>query len=179
MHRATIAHSLIGFCLIGVSTAALSFAGAADHSAKAVLKNAQGRVLGHVQLIEGEQATIVRLRLEQAPAGVHAFHLHETGRCDPPTFESAGGHFNPAGKKHGMQNVAGPHVGDLPNVHVPASGRVTAEYFVDNAPLRDGSAALIDGDGAAVVLHAKPDDYMTDPAGAAGDRIACGVLGQE
>ena len=97
--------------------------------------------------------------------------------CTAPTFESAGGHFNPTGAAHGILSDKGAHLGDLPNIHVPPSG-VNVELFVPGVSLqsRPGLHALLDDDGAALVIHAKPDDYRTDPSGDAGDRLACGVI---
>jgi Cu-Zn family superoxide dismutase len=102
--------------------------------------------------------------------------LHAVGRCDPP-FDSAGSHFNPVVKVHGYLNEGGPHAGDLPNVHVPESGILEFEILAANVTLRAGkSNPLLDQDGAALVIHAGPDDYKTDPSGASGSRLACGVI---
>lgn len=100
----------------------------------------------------------------------------ETGRCEAPSFFSAGGHFNSTAVQHGFEDRGGPHVGDLPNLHVSKTGELEVELRLPEATLRDGKAALLDGDGAALELHAKADDYRTSPAGDAGDRLACGAL---
>ena len=113
------------------------------------------------------------------PHGLHGIHVHAVGRCDPPDFTTAGGHWNPAGKKHGLSNPAGPHAGDLPNVEVAASGVLGTTVTLPGAALVSGVGAagsLIDADGAALVLHAQADDYATDPSGNSGARIACAVL---
>ena len=113
------------------------------------------------------------------PHGIHGIHVHGVGRCDGPRFESAGSHWNPAVRKHGLSNAAGPHGGDLPNVTVAANGTLSATLTVPGASLTGPSGApgsLLDGDGAALVLHAQADDNMTDPSGNSGDRIACAVL---
>ena len=94
------------------------------------------------------------------------------GRCDPPDFASAGAHWNPAGKKHGMNNPAGPHAGDMPNVEVAANGVLSATLTLAGASM----ASLLDADGAALVIHAVADDYVTDPSGNSGARIACAVI---
>jgi Cu-Zn family superoxide dismutase len=107
-------------------------------------------------------------------------HLHQVGRCDQggtPTFASAGGHYNPAGRQHGTQNPEGPHAGDLPNVTVGADGRLTLPDSGVVAVMNETArAGLLDPDGTALVIHAQADDYRTDPSGNSGARIACGVL---
>jgi len=102
-------------------------------------------------------------------------HFHETGKCEPP-FESAGGHFNPGKKAHGVLDLGGSHAGDLPNVVVPAGGKLEFELFVPGLTLAAGPSSVLDADGTALVIHAKADDYRTQPAGDSGDRIACGVI---
>jgi Cu-Zn family superoxide dismutase len=144
-------------------------------SATAELKDAKGQTVGNAELNEGAKGIVVRVRLKTAPAGEHALHIHQVGKCDPPGFESAGPHLNPTKMAHGIFNDKGHHLGDLPNVHVPTGGTLDAELFVPNARLR-GDSGVLDQDGAAIVLHAKPDDYRSDPAGNAGDRIACGPI---
>ena len=159
--------------LAGIAFAAASFqtAGAADR-AMAKLADPAGKSLGEVALSQTPHGTLLHARLSGLPAGPHAFHVHAVGKCEPP-FKSAGGHFNPGGKKHGILAGAGLHVGDMPNIHVPASGSL--EIQVLNTRLKLDSS-LFDADGAAIVLHAGADDYKSDPAGAAGGRIACGVI---
>ena len=141
----------------------------------AKMADADGNSVGVVTFnepIDG-QGVIVEANLVNLPAGTHAIHVHETGTCDAPDFKSAGGHFNPDDKKHGIMNPDGMHAGDLPNLFVPESGEIHQEMFATNLTLDD---ALFDDDGAAVVIHAGADDYKTDPAGDAGGRIACGVI---
>ena len=144
-------------------------------SATAEIKNAEGRIVGHANLADGSKGLIFKLRLDNAPVGTRALHIHEIGKCEGPTFESAGGHLNPMKATHGMLSEMGPHAGDLPNVSIPANGSLELELYVSGAQL-GGEDGLLDADGAAIVLHAKPDDHRTDPAGNAGDRIACGVI---
>ena len=124
---------------------------------------------------ETDSQHLIAVHLDKLPAGERAFHVHETGKCDVPSFESAGKHFNPTGATHGVLSAKGPHTGDLPNIHVSPSGSTELEFVVVGARL-GGEDSLLDADGAAIVLHAKPDDHRTDPAGHAGDRIACGVI---
>jgi Cu-Zn family superoxide dismutase len=150
--------------------------GPSASKATATLKDGEGKTVGKAELTATPNGVIVALHLTGVPAGEHAFHVHETGKCEAPGFKSAGGHFNPTKASHGMQSSSGPHVGDLPNVHVPKSGTLDIEVFVSDATLGGNSNNLLDADGSAIVLHAGADDYSTDPAGAAGDRIACGVI---
>jgi Cu-Zn family superoxide dismutase len=111
------------------------------------------------------------------PPGKHGFHIHAVGKCDPPDFQSAGGHFNPFGKKHGLKNPEGPHAGDLPNLEVGPDGKGKLETTVGGLTLgKEGLATLFGSNGTAVVIHAGPDDEKTDPAGNSGARIACGVI---
>jgi len=159
--------------LAGAVLASLTFqtAGAADQ-ARAAMANAKGESVGEVVLSQTPHGTLLHARLTGLPAGAHAFHVHAVGKCEAP-FKSAGGHFNPDGAKHGIHAEGGMHVGDMPNIHVPESGALEIEVL--NARLML-DASLFDADGAAIVIHAGPDDYKSDPAGAAGPRIACGVI---
>jgi Cu-Zn family superoxide dismutase len=147
---------------------------AADQ-ASAVLKDAAGNEIGKATLVATPSGTLVTLELTAAPPGAHGFHIHTTGKCEPPDFASAGGHFNPDETKHGLLNPEGPHAGDMPNIHVPENGKLTVEVLNPLVTLSKESA-LLDEDGSALVLHADADDYKTDPAGHAGGRIACGII---
>ncbi|MFO7260482.1 MAG: superoxide dismutase family protein [bacterium] len=177
--------------LIGVATTALFAAAAArpaaaqqqadetaQHVARAQLVDAEGNVVATATLREtAGHGVLIRLEAERLPAGEHAFHIHQTGRCEPPGFESAGGHYAPRGRQHGFLVPAGPHAGDLPNIHVPADGRLVIEVVAPDVTLRPGAPnTLFDEDGSALVIHAGRDDYTSQPAGDAGGRIACGVI---
>jgi superoxide dismutase, Cu-Zn family len=153
---------------------AVAPAHAAD-KASAVLKDASGKEVGKAELTDTPSGVLIRLDLTDIRPGDHAFHVHEVGKCDGPDFKSAGSHFNPDETKHGLMNDQGPHAGDMPNLHVPESGKLVVEELNESVSL-DGERALLDEDGSALVIHAKADDYQTDPAGNAGDRIACGVV---
>lgn len=152
---------------------------AADEG-RAVLQSADGAEVGTASLRPAAfGGLIVMLETTGIPPGVHGFHLHETGECDAASgFKSAGGHLNPTGHAHGWLNPMGPHLGDLPNILVPEDGELAVEFFVPMlslGPVADAHS-LMAGDGAAVIVHSGPDDYASDPAGNAGDRIACGVI---
>lgn len=149
----------------------------AAHAASAELKDAEGNVVATAELQSTGAGVWIRLDATALPAGVHGFHIHETGECTPPDFTSAGGHFNPADTEHGFLVEMGPHVGDMPNIHVPESGELTVEIINPMIVLDAGHPrTLVDDDGSALVIHDGPDDYSSQPAGDAGSRIACGVI---
>ncbi len=157
--------------------AGVSAAPVVTSTAKAELKDINGKVLGRAEVKEGKHGLVLMLELEGVPAGSHALHFHAKGKCDPATkFDSAGPHFNPSGAKHGLLSGGMGHAGDLPNVVVPESGKLKTELLVHGVKLKDGAQALLDADGASLMVHAKADDYASDPGGAAGDRMACGEL---
>ncbi len=159
-----------------LALAAASGAAAADlPTAKAKLMDPTGKDVGEVTFTEAPNGVLLHARLQGMPPGTHAFHLHQTGVCEPP-FQSAGGHLNPTGKQHGLLSPAGHHLGDMPNIHVPDSGALEVEVFIEELRFEHPTHGMFDADGAAVVIHEGPDDYTTDPAGAAGPRIACGVI---
>ncbi len=135
-----------------------------------------GEALGTATLAQESDGVKVTAQVSGLPAGTYAMHLHAVGKCEGPGFTSAGGHFNPALKQHGNLNPAGEHSGDLPNIVVGDGRKGSLDALRSGLRLVDGDAPLLDADGAAVVLHAQPDDYKTDPAGNAGARIACGVV---
>jgi Cu-Zn family superoxide dismutase len=140
--------------------------------------DAEGRSVGEAVLRQSPHGVLMSVSLTKVAPGVHALHIHAIGRCERPSFESAGGHFNPTHREHGFLNPRGVHAGDLPNIEIPGDLRYSAEYFVDGVTLDPGPQSLIDADGAAVVLHRGGDDYITEPAGDAGRRIACGRIVQ-
>lgn len=136
------------------------------------LINSSGQPIGTVRATQTSGGVTLAVSASGLPHGLHGIHLHSVGRCDPPKFESAGSHWNPAARKHGFDNPAGPHAGDLPNISASSSGIIGESMVLAHASL----AQLADADGSALVIHAGVDDYLTDPAGASGGRIACAVL---
>ncbi len=145
-------------------------------AARAILKNAKGGTVGIARLVAEGDGVAVMLQVHDLPAGTHAFHVHAVGKCEPPDFQSAGPHFNPTGKKHGTKNPEGHHLGDLPDIEVGAGGKGEARTVVKGATLAGGPSSLFGPQGTALVVHERADDEMTDPAGNAGPRIACGVI---
>jgi superoxide dismutase, Cu-Zn family len=138
--------------------------------------NSFGDSLGTVKLSEQPEGVKIELNLEGLPPGEHAFHIHEKGSCKPPDFKSAGNHYNPDNKKHGLLHPKGAHAGDLPNLIVGEDGKVKAEILAPQVTLKEGKTTLLTKEGTSLVIHAKKDDGMTQPAGDAGGRIACGVI---
>jgi Cu-Zn family superoxide dismutase len=149
-------------------------------SATAIMYNTSGAPIGTAQIWQDKSGLVyVDIASISLPAGTHGIHFHAVGKCDTgttPAFSSAGGHYNPMGKQHGLQNPAGPHAGDNPNIDIPASGVGRVAFSTDRVSLTPGTASLFDADGTSLVIHAAADDQVTDPAGNSGARIACGVI---
>ncbi|QAY66473.1 superoxide dismutase family protein [Paenibacillus protaetiae] len=139
--------------------------------------NAQGEKIGTAGLKQEKDGVHIHLTAEKLPPGTHGFHFHMTGKCDPPKFESAGSHFNPFNKEHGFHNPKGFHAGDLPNIEVGADGKINVDIKTEQVTLdKNKPNSLLKEGGTAIVIHEKADDYVTDPSGNSGDRIACGVI---
>ena len=143
----------------------------------ATIVDAKGQTVGTAILTEGPDGVAIAVSVSNLPPGKHGIHIHAAGRCDPPDFQTAGGHFNPFGKEHGLENPEGPHAGDLPVLDVGPDGKGKLEAKVGGLTLaNEGLSSRLGPNGTAVVIHAGPDDDVTDPAGGSGARIACGVI---
>jgi len=165
------------YVLVGsASILVLSTLSTAAQSAKATLKDKDSKDVGSATLSQTPAGVLIALSVKGLPAGEHAFHIHAVGKCEPP-FTSAGGHFNPEKKKHGMMAPDGPHAGDMPNLHIPAGGELVVEVLNGAVTLEKGKPnSLFGPEGTALIIHAGKDDYKTDPTGEAGGRIACGLV---
>ncbi len=171
--------SLMKVLMVVAVLAVVPAASAKDKKPKPVtvtLKNGQGAEVGTATISPAAQGVKIKLNVQNLTPGEHAIHVHQTAKCDGPDFKTAGPHFNPDGKKHGLQNPDGPHAGDMPNFIVDAKGKSKATVTDPNVTLGDDPHSVFAGGGTALVIHAKADDGKTDPSGNSGDRVACGVI---
>jgi Cu-Zn family superoxide dismutase len=172
---ATLALSILaGGGAVGCKTVQASGA----RSASASLTDANGRDVGTLRFTDlGAAGVLVTGELRNLSAGQHGIHFHAVGQCEGAgAYASAGGHFNPASRKHGLANPDGPHAGDLPNVEIGADMTGSYRATTTRVTLGNDALSLLDADGSAVIVHATADDQATDPAGNSGARVACGVI---
>ena len=151
-------------------------ASASTQFATAELHNPAGERVGMATFTEGHDGVRVAINLYNMPPGVHALHIHAAASCEKPNFKSAMGHFNPHGRKHGLKSVDGPHAGDLLNITIAPDGTGAAIAVAPLVTLGAGDHSLFREGGTAIMIHEGPDDYVSDPAGAAGPRVACGII---
>jgi Cu-Zn family superoxide dismutase len=140
------------------------------------LKDSAGRIVGSAVFLQQDDGVRILLDVKGLPPGIKAVHIHAGARCEPPSFDSAGPHFNPTKAEHGSANPKGPHAGDLPNITVDETGQGHLEVTNSLVYLREGPASLFDGNGTTLVVHEGPDDLRSDPAGNSGARLACGPV---
>jgi len=162
--------------LLLAGCASMSGTAATDNTGRAELKNARGQAVGTATFTQVGNVVRVVLETQGLPRGAHGVHVHAVGKCDAPDFQTAGAHFNPANRQHGALNPQGAHAGDLPNLEVGGDGKGRLESTTELLSLGSGTTSIFDSDGAALVIHAAPDDFKTDPTGNSGARIACGVI---
>jgi len=166
-------------CGTAAFVAGLAAQGGAMGKVTVTLADGTGKSVGKATISEVKKGVSIALDVKGLTPGEHAIHFHQNAKCEGPAFATAGGHFNPDMKKHGLENPDGPHAGDMKNFTVDAKGAAKATVTDDRVTLGSGPNSLFTNGGTAIVIHAKADDMKTDPSGNSGDRIACGVIAKQ
>jgi len=169
--------TMMALAALGMLASGNAHAAAAKAHAVAKMSGLDGSALGTVDFAQTAHGVLITFDLHGLPPGAHGIHVHTSGNCDAKVkFTSAGPHYSPEPKVHGFMSKGGPHPGDLPNQWAAADGTLRASTVTNQFSLGNGKKSIFDRDGAAIIVHAKGDDYMSQPSGNSGDRIACGVI---
>ncbi len=170
-----LTYTMLVLLSVGIFSAERVLARSKERAA-ALLRNAEGKTVGMAHFTQESKGVRIAVTVKNLSPGERGIHIHAVGRCEPPDFASAGPHFNPLGKQHGLKNPAGPHAGDLPNLVVKEDGSAIYEQSTESVTLVAGELSLFDADGSALIIHADADDQQTDPTGNSGGRVICGVI---
>lgn len=166
----------LAYLTLGIYFALTVLSSQSAAKTKVEMKDAQGKSVGEIMVSDHGSGVALELKLHDLTPGEHAIHFHMVPKCEGPDFKSAGGHFNPESKKHGFDSPDGHHAGDMRNFTIGADGKASVHLEDAAVTLKDGPHSLFSNGGTAIVVHAKADDYKTDPSGNSGDRVACGVI---
>jgi len=179
LSRGIVPFTMAGALSIFGACASMQQIGNAVSKGQVLMYNVSGSLIGTGDIWQDKNGLVhVDIATISLPTGTHGIHFHEVGRCEggATAFSTAGGHYNPMGLEHGLQNPRGPHAGDNPNIVIPAGGVGAVSFTTNRVTLTPGPTTLLDSDGSALVIHANADDQVTNPSGNSGGRIACGVV---